>query len=274
MNTKPFLVSLFVLFGVLTLALLAPAGCAMVTHEETRVVETDAVPLGALVVDTRNGSINVSRSDGPGAVITARLKARSQERLEQVEVVAHRRDDGALHVYVEWPDGRARSGEGCSFDISVPDAEGLQLTTSNGSVAARGFRGESRLRTSNGSVSIRDHDGPVSLRTSNGRITAEEVSGPIELRTSNGGVRARLTPDNPGPVNVRSSNGTITLALGAAFEGDLELRTSNGRISLDDVEGMNLRSVSRSEVLLRAGDGDAHSVVRTSNGSITLSQSK
>ena len=46
--------------------------------------------------------------------------------------LAERQDNGALAVSVEWPEGKRRNREGCSFEIRIPDAVDPTLRTSNG----------------------------------------------------------------------------------------------------------------------------------------------
>ena len=40
--------------------------------------------------------------------------------------------DGNLHVRALWPDGRRLRNESCSFEIAMPDVEGVTITTDNG----------------------------------------------------------------------------------------------------------------------------------------------
>lgn len=263
-------------------------GLGKVYHKERREIEAVHVPASPLRVSTANGAITVQRGDTPTVAITADLKAETVERLQAAQVVASREPDGSLFITVEWPDGRHRGGEGCSFLIRLPDANGVQLRTSNGALSLTGFSGEAVLETSNGSLTVNAHDGPVRADTSNGRITLtgirgdahadtsngrieiDGLSGALDADTSNGAVDVRLDPASPGPVRIETSNGGVTLRVGPAFTGELSLGTSNGKIRFDGLEGARILSASKKSARLALGSSSARSTIDTSNGTITV----
>lgn len=245
------------------------AGCgAFPTVDEARVIEADHRPGAALDVATRNGRIQVRRSDVDAVVITARLRARTQERLDATRIIAEHDESGALAIRVLWPDGRRFGNEGCSFEIETPGADGVRLDASNGSLSVTGLSGRAWLDTSNGSITVRDHDGPVIADTSNGAVRVTNATGPVEIDTSNGGVSVALAPGATGPVRVDTSNGGVRLTLPESFTGELVLDTSNGRVSFESAPSLRAVSAGRRHARLVLGDGGEASVVTTSNGSI------
>lgn len=274
-----------------TLGLAGLAGCgawAPTLAKETRLLDAEYSDAMALDVQTRNGGISVTRSDGETVRITARLKARSQDRLEATRIVTDHDPDGTLLVRVQWPDGERQRREGCSFEIETPGADGVRLDSSNGALRIDGLAGDAVLDTSNGSVTVRDHDGSVHARTSNGSVTLDRVSGDVFADTSNGGIHAigvsgavkadtsngnvviELSEDAEGPIRVGTSNGGVRLVLTPAFRGVLVLDTSNGGISYDTSASVRRVSASRNHARMEIGQGGPSSVVSTSNGSIRV----
>ncbi|MBL8875314.1 MAG: DUF4097 family beta strand repeat protein [Phycisphaerae bacterium] len=284
-------------FGVVVLGALAASslsGCIIVSnsssdsprYSETR---TMRVPVGAgagVDVKTRNGSVEVSSSAAPEAVVTATLHARTQERLDETRVIAEAVGN-RLDVRVEWPNNRAQSGEGCSFRIDAPSPSGVRIESSNARISLRDCAGHAELDTSNGSIRVMNHAGDVNATSSNGKIELRDITGAADANTSNASidlvnvsgrafastsnasVLVHLAENSSGPVQIRSSNGSIDLALGRDFAGDLRLSTSNGRIRFDSPVRVQDMESNRS-ANLRFGTGGGASSAITSNGSITI----
>lgn len=274
-------------------ALSACVGSPRFTDERSLTV--DHRPASPLVAESANGSVIVLAQPCGSAEITATLRSDDRDRLNLARLSAERDADGTLRVSVVWPDGERRSKEGASFRITLPDAEGVRVRTSNGSVRIEGFSGAVDAVTSNAGVAVLDHDGPVLVRSSNGSVRIEAAEhaaagrhaidattsnagvtvlgapGPLTVATSNGGVDAALSADNPGPVRLTTSNASATLRVGPAFGGILRLNTSNGRVSLDGLDGAELISSGGGQAELRVGDSGATSEVRTSNGPVRVS---
>ncbi len=225
----------------------------------------------ALDISSANGAISVRRAEGEVVQVVAKPRATSQERLERVKVLAGRGGDGTLMLRVEWPEGGRHGNEGCDFDVTLPDAFGLNLTTFNGPVEFHGLAGPARIRTSNGSVTSKRHQGPVDAESSNGDIVLRHVGGPIAAESSNGEIDVLMSPDAPGPVKIHSSNGEIRLTLSAAFEGSIRLDTSNGAIRVADIPNAKLTKLGDRQALIQIGDDKGQeSILQSSNGSIEL----
>ena len=254
---------------------------------EERTLTADHVAGGALDVRTANGSVTVEREARADVQIEAEIAARSQERLDEIEVVVEREDDRTLAISIRWPEGGRRGSESASLTIAIPDVDGVEIATSNGSITVEGLAGEADLETSNGSVTVEDHDGEVSIETSNGRVEASGVDGDIEAdtsngrieidgatgsvlaTTSNGGIDIRLDDASAGPVEARTSNGAIDLEVGGGFTGVLTVQTANGSIDIEVPGTVEIveRSTRRAELDF-GGSGD--SVARSSNGRISV----
>lgn len=252
---------------------------------------------GSVVVDTRNGRIDVVAEERPDVSIEATLTCggashkEADERLAATALSCEVDQAGNLVVKPVFPGG-PRNGDGASIWIRLPGAAGGNLRTSNGPVTSRGLSGELTIDTSNGRIEIVQHGGSARLDTSNGSIVArkvagslwadtsnggvrvEEVAGPITVDTSNGSIVAELDGTHAGPLDLDTSNGSITVRVGGAFTGAVHLSTSNGGIRVHDPHGRirsQTLSRNRGEILV-GGSGEpgaaGASHFDTSNGSI------
>ncbi|MCC6661681.1 MAG: DUF4097 family beta strand repeat protein [Phycisphaerales bacterium] len=260
-------------FAVGALAWLS--GCSGWTmHEETRDATAPAVAAAAgISVTTRNGSIKVVPGDADEVRISARLRARTPERLAQMRVTAEEDAEGVLVVRVEPAQGEWWGNEGCAISITTPaDRPTASVTarTSNGRIEVAGVAGPVDLRTSNGAVEARDCSGKVFADSSNGSIMLAGISGPVEAETSNGSITARLADSAAGPVDLDTSNGSVTLEVGQAFTGTLSVATSNGLVTVPSAGRPTIVKRGRHSANLRFGDAPGDSTIRTSNGSVTV----
>lgn len=264
--------------GVLILALLSGASCVVVMdggcgwqsapYQGSRSVRVGVAEGTALDVRTENGSITVLRGEGQEVLVSASVRAVSQERLEQAVLVANRDHEGTLRVHVQWPGGVRHAAEGAAIEVVLPDTDGLTLRTSNGPVTVQGMRGEAMITTSNGAIHVADYAGHVVAKTSNGRVELLEVASAC-VETSNGSVRVRLAAEASGPVDVRTSNGSVTLEVGPAFDQSLAAETSNGSI-VCEAGGATVMRLHRTSAQIRFCAGTHTGRLRSSNGSITI----
>jgi hypothetical protein len=282
--------------GLGSLIVLSACQVNVVRSTETRTITEPHLVGSGIVVESRNGAIEVVADSMLSEVeIEVRLtaggatRAEADRRLAGSTILVERRADRTLVLSPQMADGW-RNGDGAAFSIRLPDATGVSLTSSNGALTARGLAGELIARSSNGRVNVHDHDGPADLRTSNGRITVENlggaltantsngrviarsVDGPTDITTSNGRVTVVLSDDQPGPVSVRSSNGSVAVTIGSAFTGVIDARTSNGSVSVQDTLGRITQSnMQRRSGTVHVGDDTSQtSIIRTSNGSVTI----
>lgn len=222
-----------------------------------------------LFVDSRNGSITVTQVPGEHVSVTASIAARSQARLDGAALVLERDAAGDLHVSIDWPGGKPEMNEGASFDVGVPGAGEVELTTANGAVTLTGLAGPAAVRTSNGAITISGHDGAVIARTSNGRISITGAS-KVSATTSNGAIDVALSDDAKASVKLSTSNGGITFKPGKEFAGLVRCSTSNGSISSQSQNAKAVGTPTRTSASFRFGDSDDESIIETSNGSITV----
>jgi hypothetical protein len=255
----------------------ALSGCSPALHEQTVSFTAPHMQGSSVDVKARNGAITVTQKPGDVVDIVAKLRMVSQDRIAQTSITATRDANQVLIIRAEPPTGGFKSRESVSFDITIPEAQGVKVATSNGRISIIGLRGEADLHTSNGAIDIKNHSGPVKARSSNGRISASDIAGPINAQTSNGAISIVLTDDNPGPAQVRTSNGAVSLQVGSGFAGDLDIRTSNGSIKVPDKREtpapFEIMTFSRRSAALRFNAEAApaqNSTIQTSNGSVSV----
>lgn len=241
-----------------------------VIEEETRTSTLDHVTGSAVDVKTENGAVTIEVSDRKDVQVTAKLRGLTKERLEATKVLAERRDDKTLAIYVKWPEGGRKNVEGCVLEIKLPDAGGATVRASNGALKLTGVKGKADLKTSNGTIKVSKHTGSLKLDTSNGSVTVEDASGPVEVDTSNRPINVTLRADNAGPVNLDTSNGDVSLTVGKEFSGTLKVNTSNGSISLPPEGAARVLSTSKGKAKVAFKDGGKDSSIDTSNGSVTV----
>lgn len=250
------------------------SGCVLATKEQVTTIPVPHVASSGLNVSAHNGSILV-HTGGPASVqIVATLRMTTDERLAATTISANRDTQGVLTVLATPPGGSWFSNEGCSFDISLPDAAGVTLKSNNGRIELTGSSGNALLRTSNGAIKVERHSGPLDADTSNGRIEVTSARGPVKAQTSNGSVRVSLAPEGAGPIDIDTSNGAVTLELSTSFSGLIAAKTSNGSITgpepRSDSQTVTTLSKKRGHAKFQVGTSNQESVIDTSNGSITI----
>ncbi len=268
------------------LLVLTPAACGIVqyssisaTAERTQSI-SDA---NSLTVDTRNGTIDVTRDDSSAeVVVTAKIRcgggtqAEADQRLAEAKLNIERQSDGAVRVAVVFPNpaegGKKFGNDGASFTIRAPGSlTSLTLNSSNGAISSEGFKGTLAAKTSNGAVTISNHDGPVTVDTSNGRVKALNVTGPLSLESSNGAMEVELRDGSTQNVKVDSSNGKVELTLPASWNGAMSAKTSNGKVSVEADEGRATNvATSKGTGTATIGAGTATANLHTSNGAIRV----
>jgi DUF4097 and DUF4098 domain-containing protein YvlB len=270
------------LLTVIVASLFALTGCnwTMNSQRAKRTIDqtVEHIASSSVMVDTVNGSVEVEASSQYLDVsVHARItcsgatRAEAEQRVADATVEIKRDTSRTLTVKPIFPGG-FRNGDGASFVVRLPAAEGVNVDSSNGSVRITGTRGDLVVDTSNGPVVVEQHDGPVRVDTSNGPVTVRDATGKVNVDTSNGPIEVMLSADNPGPMRVDTSNGSIRATVGRAFTGRMTLDTSNGSVTIRDKTNRIVERVGdRDHAEIVVGEpGAASSLLDTSNGGITL----
>jgi hypothetical protein len=187
-------------------------------------------PGGQLALDADSGSVTVKGGSDDGvrvAVFSGKHDLESlfdfsfHEEEGRVEITARKKGKGGWTA-ADWGPG----GE-MKWEIHVPSAVDLEITTSGGSITAEDTRGEARLDTSGGTIQVRRIEGDVRAETSGGSIRVERVSGDLIADTSGGGIHAQ---DIGGDVHADTSGGSIEVL---RAEGAVTADTSGGSIRIE-----------------------------------------
>jgi DUF4097 and DUF4098 domain-containing protein YvlB len=263
---------------------------------------------GRLLVETFNGSVEVSGWDQETVDISGSKYAATQEAADALKVAIDNSPD-SVSIRVTRPSDR-RGNMGARFVIKIPRAAFVdRIFTSNGAIRTQDGSGPARLHTSNGeirvqalhgsldaqtsnsSVELIDVDGDAKAHTSNGHIRIEGLRGSLEAGTSNASINARLEQVPVGrPVRLETSNSSVELRVPANFANDIRVSTSNSGITLHMPNQVNAQVVARTtnssissdfEVKMQGefsknrlegviGNGGSLIDLSTSNGSIRL----
>jgi DUF4097 and DUF4098 domain-containing protein YvlB len=220
-------------------------------------------PDGRLLVETFNGSVEVSGWDQPTVDISGAKYGPTQQAADALKVAIDNSPD-SVSIRVTRPSDR-RGNMGARFVIKIPraayvdriftsngsirtlDGSGpARLRTSNGGIRVQALRGSLDAQTSNGSVELTDVDGDAKVHTSNGHIRTEGLRGSLEAGTSNSSINARLEQVPAGrPVRLETSNGSVELSLPANFGNDIRVSTSNSGITLHMPYQVNAHVMAR-----------------------------
>ncbi|MFZ4723612.1 MAG: DUF4097 family beta strand repeat-containing protein [Phycisphaerales bacterium] len=275
------------LVGMACLSLVA---CRLNTASAEGNLSASATNAKSLVVRNENGSVSIVKD--PAATdlqVSAKFRcaAESREaaeaRVKATKLVAERGADGRVQVQVVFPSrapgavnrpfGWNDSQDAASLVIRAATLDGIEVTTSNGSITLGAFSGPAELRASNGSIRVDGHAGPLEMDTSNGAITAVGVGTPLVADTSNGRVEVSLAPTATGDVKIDTSNGRVELQLPIAWQGTVRAETSNGSIETNVSSAMASTRVEQreDEATMTIGDGTrARATIDTSNGRVTI----
>ena len=271
------------------------SGCAFTSFRATatREATTEQLAGAALVVESRNGSLELVADPALSEVqISAKItcsgttQPEADQRLAGADLSVARGTDRVLTIKPVFPGG-ARNGDGATITVRLPGAGGVDVKTSNGRVNVTGLAGALTIHSSNGSVSVTDHDGSADIRTSNGAVNVQRLAGSLKVDTSNGSVDVAnlggtaqisssngpitlaLQPDQAGPIELHTSNAHIKASAGRAFIGTVRMDTSNASIRIGDAAGrVKSKKMAKTSGSIVVGQEGPVSVVETSNGGI------
>ena len=268
------------------LPILGLAGCSVNGVTATREVSQSVADAKSVVVSGENGSVELIHDP---AALTMQVSAvircssdtqeKADARAAAATLTTVADESGKVRVGVEFPPRDpasaigmySGSGDAARIVIRAASLEGIEVSTSNGSIDVGAFRGAAKLSTSNGSIEIKDHAGPVDARSSNGAIRASGVRAPISATTSNGRIVVALAADAQGDIELASSNGSVTLDLGSSWQGTVTADTSNGKV---DLSGGEVLKKQGSKTMTIGDAAKAKATIETSNGRVTVRAAK
>ncbi len=272
--------------------LISPVACRINSDVATSDLTATVSDAKSLVVTNENGSVEVVKDAAATTMqVTAKIqcvaesKEAAEARVKATKLIAERGSGGRVRVHVQFPprvpgvivayaSGSYASEDGAAIAIRAASLDGIEVTTSNGSISSGAFGGTAMFKTSNGSISVDGHAGPLTMDTSNGTIKASNVGTPLVADTSNGRVEIALAPTATGNVKIDTSNGSVTLDLPAAWQGTVKADTSNGTVRMEDTrQGARTNTVKTDDDGASMAVGDAtkaNATIDTSNGTVKV----
>jgi len=224
------------------LTLQIPAGLPLEAHTASGSISTLDLT-GPLTLQSSSGDITVIASKGPVTATSASgdIEGRDLRTLQ------------------------ARSGSGT---IRVENVSGpLQARTTSGPIDVRGAGDSLSVRSVSGDIGVREAPVGLTASTSSGSIDARGIARFADISASNGDVEVEFVR----PIEraqVQTVSGRISGRIAADVACRLNVRTSSG--DLEVLVPMQLKSVSRREVVGVVGGGKAPVVLQTSAGDIEL----
>ena len=204
-------------------------------------------PGKAIEIKGVNGGIFVEAGTGSEVQVLARKSARRSDPDEvTIEVVEHA--DGVTLCAV-YPTPRGSSPNQCGpgengrmntknndveveFTVRVPAGVRFIGRTVNGSIEARGLKGDVEAYTVNGSIGVATR-GVARATTVNGSIDAEmgaAVADAVEFETVNGGITLTVPAGTGAEVRASTVNGDISTDFPLTVRGKFSRRSITGTI--------------------------------------------
>ena len=272
--------------------LISPVACRVNAETASGELAASVADATSLTVTNRNGGVELVKDAAATTMqVTARIRcvAESKEaaeaRVKATKLIAERGSDGRVQVHVDFP---ARvpgvivtytpvaqaCEDSAAITIRTASLNGIEVSSSNGSISSGAFGGTATFKTSNGSIGVDGHAGPLAMTTSNGSIKASHVGTPLVADTSNGRVEIALAPSATGDVKIEASNGSVDLQLSAAWQGTVKADTSNGSVRMEDTRQgarTNTVKIDDDRATMTVGDATKAKVtIDTSNGPVKV----
>jgi hypothetical protein len=219
-------------------------------RESVRETFEETVPFnpgGSFTIENANGGIEIVAGSDASVHIEAEKRARSEEALQDIEIVIEGSGDA---VSVRTVHHRRHDSGGVSYRIVLPGQAQIVASTANGEVAVQGIRGRVQAESVNGALHI------------------EDVSGVIDAETTNGSIEASYRAVEGGRHRFETTNGAVRVYLPANAGGSIEADTTNGSIDVDFP--LNLTRTSRRHIRGSFGSGSSSFQISTVNGSVTV----
>jgi hypothetical protein len=215
---------------------------------------------GRVSLENINGSVKVSAWDRSEVRVDAVKTARSQERLQEAQIIVEAGGD-SVRIKTKYPSGNWDRDDWRQYDnpanveyqLTVPRAARLdKIELINGALDIEGVTGDVRASSINGKVTARSLAGDVKLTSINGRLEATfdrlDPSKTVTLESINGEVLLVVPSDSIAQVRASTVHGEITnnfnlpvkrgRYVGSSLAGTLGAGGARGaRIRLNNVNG-------------------------------------
>lgn len=233
------------------------SGDNKVSHKELR---ESTVSAGSLNVDARrNGGIKVHGENRSDVLIRACVQTRGTTEEEARTIARGIRIETGSSIRAEG--AGEETNWAVSYEILVPRATNLRLTTQNGGIKIAGV------------------DGTIEFEAVNGGIHLSELAGNVKGRTTNGGLHITLSGNSwkGNGLDVETTNGGVHLSIPETYAARIETGTVNGgfksEIAALNVEKDPEQRTRRTRINTDLNGGGAPVRVITTNGGVKISSS-
>ncbi|HEX8370941.1 MAG TPA: DUF4097 family beta strand repeat-containing protein [Pyrinomonadaceae bacterium] len=227
-----------------------------VSHKELR---ESTLANGSLVnVDARrNGGIKVRGENRSDVLVRACIQTRAVTEEEARSIARGIRIETGSTIRAEGASDETNWS--VSYEILVPRATNLKLSTYNGGIHLTGV------------------DGSIEFEATNGGIHLSDLAGNVKGRTSNGGLHIALSGSSwkGSGLNVETTNGGVHLSIPETYAARIETGTVNGGFK-SDIAALNVEKTERTRKTYITADlngGGAPVRVMTTNGGVKITSS-
>lgn len=211
---------------------------------------------GTITVDGgQNGGARVEGWDRDSIDVIARIQtnARSEDDARALaREISISVSNGTIRA--NGPQSRRGASWSVSFDVLVPRASDLNITTYNGPVAVRSVHGKMELQAENGPLAIDDAGGDVHGRTTNG---------PLDVRLTG------KSWDGRG-LDAETTNGPVTMEIPSSYSAHLETGTENGPMQIEFP--ITVQGILSKHITSDLGSGGPTVRAVTTNGPLVLTR--
>lgn len=227
---------------ILTIIIVALVAAACGDSSDTQKFDFDEQPT-AVVVETVNGDVTVTRSSGSGSTVEATVRySGTKPTVALVEIDAN---------------GRLVIGDNCSqdcsvdYEIEVGDAADVTIDVGTGDITVNDLDGSFTIKTGTGDVNIVSLVGPISVEVGEGDILGARLTAATASFTAEKGA-IDVTFDNIiDDLLVDSRDGDVTTQLpGGPYQVDATSATGDVDVKVDTDEG------SSKIIRISSGNGD------------------
>ncbi len=261
----------FILFGVLAVALTGCLNMPKVKYVEESHHSVDAAGVENVDAETTNGSIAIAGTEIDELIVDARKEIQAysdeeaQEFARKVEIVVER-SGNEVRIYKQHPKPPRGVQVSVSFDIQAPRGVDVVLKSTNGRIRVDDTDGRVHAVTTNGSIEVRGRTRQNDLQTTNGAIFVDGADASVTAKTTNGSIDVR---GGKGNVEAITTNGKIDLDRVA---GRVHAKTTNGSIhaGIARLEKSGDFSSSNGSITVRIEEGAAPITVTSSNAALDV----
>ncbi len=244
--------------AVLAVMILVAAGCASVSVDFDSCDHTAAREATIAVGDTssvrviaRAGSLRIDGSPGLSDIkARGTACASSQDRLDEVELIARRSDretliearipenQASMDIVIEMPDSLAINVNDSSGDLEVRNVRALELEDGSGDIIVKTIIGDLTIKDGSGGIQVSKVGGNVRIEDGSDDIQVSDVFGDVIIEEDGSGnifvfdVQGSFIVREDGSGDIEASDIFGNFAVERDGSGSIEHENIGGRVSL------------------------------------------